>query len=150
MVSLPSASWGSFGAGSQRRDWSDMSVDLSVRTGDQASFRMSRQIAPYTSASTLIWKEKLTLAEEIFGSSVSNTPYIASRLTIHFPNQSATRAQVTKGRDSRYELHLDWLKWVCLWYDDVLAVSFHNHTTSLMTYDFIVSSFIWCIRLIVS
>lgn len=43
---LPSASWGSFGAGSQRRDCSEMSVDLSVRTGDQASLRISRQIAP--------------------------------------------------------------------------------------------------------
>lgn len=30
-----------------------MSVDLSVRTGDQASFRMSRQMAPYASASCL-------------------------------------------------------------------------------------------------
>jgi hypothetical protein len=71
MVSLPSASWGSFGAGSQRRDWRDMSVDLSVRTGDQASFRMSRQIAPCTSASTFAWTRQLTLAEEIFGSFIS-------------------------------------------------------------------------------
>ena len=91
--SLPSASWGSFGAGSQRSDWSDMSVDLSVRTGDQASFRMSRQIAPCASAFTFIWTIELTLAEEIFGSFVSNVPYADSRLTIHFPNLSANRLQ---------------------------------------------------------
>jgi hypothetical protein len=36
-----SASCGSEGSGEQRRDWSEMRVDLRVRTGDQASFRMS-------------------------------------------------------------------------------------------------------------
>lgn len=53
----PSASCGSFGSGLHKRDWSEMRVDLRVRTGDQASFRISTwDIIVSDSSRTRVWK----------------------------------------------------------------------------------------------
>lgn len=47
-ISIPatSASCGSLGSGVLRSDWRDKRADLTVKTGDQAEERVSRQMAP--------------------------------------------------------------------------------------------------------